>query len=134
MMMWLPSLQSWATCEQAIRKFLLPIRVMPSSFSLPRLIVTPSRIVLPSPMIDLRVAAGVTDVLRLAADHDVGINHVVAADRDVADHRDASSSAACRARIRTWGPIVENGPISTSSSISAWGSTARVLRNASRHP
>src|SRR3972149_1023000 len=28
------------------------------------------------------------------------------------------------ARIRTCGPMVVNGPISTSSSISAWGSTA----------
>ena len=88
MMMWLPSLQSWATWQQAIRKFLLPIRVTPSSFSLPRLIVTPSRIVLSSPMHDLRVAAGVADVLRLAADHDVGIDHVVAADRDAAHDRD----------------------------------------------
>ena len=80
---------------------------------------------------DLRVAAGVADVLRLAADDDVRIDHVVAADRHVAHDRHVSSTAACRLAMRTCGPTTENGPISTSSSISAAGSTRRVLSNAS---
>ena len=45
-----PSLQSWATWALAIRKLWLPIRVTPSSFSVARLIVTPSRMMLWSPI------------------------------------------------------------------------------------
>ncbi len=48
--------QSWATWEQAIRKLWSPIAVTPSSFSVARLIVTPSRITLWSP-ITTRVGA-----------------------------------------------------------------------------
>ena len=36
-----PSMQSWPTWTVAIRKLWMPIRVRPSSFSVPRLIVTP---------------------------------------------------------------------------------------------
>ena len=45
-----PSLQSCATCDVAIRKLWLPTRVTPSSFSVARLIVTPSRMMLWSPI------------------------------------------------------------------------------------
>ena len=51
---------------------------------------------------DLRVAAGVADVLRLAADDDVGIDDVVAADRHVAHDRDRVQQprAALDAHVR----------------------------------
>ena len=88
MVMWLPNWQSWATWQQAIRKLWSPTRVTPSSFSDARLIVTHSRMMLWSPMSDLGVAAGVADVLRVAADDGVGIDVVVAAEGDAAHQGD----------------------------------------------
>ena len=54
-----------------------------------------------SPIDDLRVAAAVADVLRLAADDHAGPNMVVLADRDVAHERDVvfQPSAAADAHV-----------------------------------
>ena len=62
--------------------------VMPSSFSLPRLIVTAfaNQVVVADD--HLGVAAAVADVLRLAAKHDARIDVIVAADRNPAHDRD----------------------------------------------
>ena len=55
-----------------------------------------------SPMMTLRVAAAVADVLRLAADDGVGIDVVVAADGDVAHQGDVvfQAGAASDADLR----------------------------------
>ena len=89
MMMWLPSLQSWATWQQAMRKFLSPMpgdAVLFFAAAVDRHAFA-NRIAVADN--DLRVAAGIADILRLAADHDVGINQVVVADGDAAHDRHA---------------------------------------------
>ena len=83
MMIWSPMQQSWATCEQAMKKLLLPTEVTPFSFSVARLIVTPSRMHVRIADHDLRVAAAIADILRLSADDDAGIDVIVLADGNV---------------------------------------------------
>ena len=96
-----PSMQSCATWTLTIRRLFEPIRVRPSSFSLPRWMVTPSRMTLWSP-ISTRVGLPlVGDVLGLAADDGEGVDDVVLAQRGLAEDAgvgDQAGASADRAR------------------------------------
>ena len=88
MMMWSPSLQSWATWQQAIRKLPSPSlrdAIFFFAAAIDRDAFANDVAVADD---DLRVAAGVADILRLAADDDVRIDDVIVADRHVAHDRD----------------------------------------------
>jgi hypothetical protein len=101
--MLLPTRQSWATCELARNRLLLPTIVLPPKSAVPVFIVTPSRIVQLSPIVKRRFFAAMMHALRIAADHSHRENLRALADRRDAGHHacaeqfDVVASATLRA-------------------------------------
>ncbi len=115
--MWLPSTQSWATCEYASTRLSSPMRVSPRPETVPRLTVTYSRKVLRAPIVRARRLAPVLHVPRRLADGGELVDAVALA------HDGGPLMTAC-------GPIQHPAPMVTSGPMTAKGPTARQAQPA----
>ena len=122
MMHWLPTMQSWATCEYAMNRQSLPILVTPRPPTVPRLMVQNSRNTLRSPT-SSRV--GSPAYLRSCGASPIEANWNTRVSRPsvVGPLTTAWEPIQLPAPMRTPAPITANGPTSTLGSTSAPGST-----------
>ena len=125
MMMPSPRMQSWATCELARSRQLLPTTVLPPPPTVPVLMVTPSRMVQPSPTVSVEPSPAswrlwevppITAIGKILLPRPISVLPVTTA-----------WEITCTSSFSTtWAPMVQNGPTDTFSPITAPSSITAI--------